>query len=76
MAPSVSTGLGIYFIHSAALPGIYLSTCMYMSPALIWINMVLYCYSVVVFFVNVVADHVVIVITVAVFAIVVTAAVV
>ena len=31
-------GPGIYFIYSAALPGIYLSPCVYMSPALIWYN--------------------------------------
>ena len=29
-----------FFIHSAALPGIYLSPCMYKSPALIRITMV------------------------------------
>ena len=31
---------GIYFFHSAALPGIYLSPCVYLSLALIWINTV------------------------------------
>ena len=34
MAPDV------YFIHSATLPTVYLSPCMYMSPALIQINTV------------------------------------
>ena len=34
-------GPGVYFIHSAALPGMYLSPCVYMSVALIWINAVL-----------------------------------
>ena len=33
-------GPGIYFFHSVALPGIYLSPCMYLSPALIRINTV------------------------------------
>ena len=33
-------GPGVYFIHSAVLPSIYLSPCIYMSPALIRINMV------------------------------------
>ena len=27
-------GLGIYVIHSAALPGVYLSLCVYVIPAL------------------------------------------
>ena len=31
---------GVYFIHSAALPDVYLSPCAYVSPALIRINMV------------------------------------
>ena len=31
---------GVYFIHSAALPVIYLNPCVYMSPALIWIDTV------------------------------------
>ena len=47
LVPGIWMGLGIYFIHSAALPSIYLSPCVYMSPALIWINAVsqslLYC---------------------------------
>ena len=30
----------IYFIHSPALPGVYLNPCMDMSPALIQINTV------------------------------------
>ena len=33
-------GQGVYFIHSAALPGVYLSPCVYMSPALKQINTV------------------------------------
>ena len=33
-------GPGIFF-HSTALPGVYLSPCMYLSPDLIWINTVL-----------------------------------
>ena len=33
-------GPGVYFIHSAALPGVYLSPCVYLSPALIRINTV------------------------------------
>ena len=35
-------GPGVYFINSTALPGIYLSPCMYMSLALIRINTVVY----------------------------------
>ena len=35
-------GLGIYFIYPVVLPSVYLSPCLYMSPALIWINMVIY----------------------------------
>ena len=31
---------GVYFFHSAALPGMYLSPCVYLSPALIRINTV------------------------------------
>ena len=31
-------GPGIYFFHSAALPSVYLSPCVYLSLALIWIN--------------------------------------
>ena len=31
-------GPGVYFIHSAAPPGAYLSPHVYMSPALIWIT--------------------------------------
>ena len=37
------TGPGIYFIHCAALLSIYLSPCVYMSPALIQINKVYEC---------------------------------
>ena len=33
-------GPDVYFIHSAALSGVYLSHCMYMSPTLIRINTV------------------------------------
>ena len=33
-------GPGVYFIRSAALPGVYLSPCVYMSLALIRINTV------------------------------------
>ena len=31
-------GPGVYFFHFAALPGVYLSPCVYLSPALIRIN--------------------------------------
>ena len=40
LTPGVQTGPSIYFIHSAALPGMYVSPCMYMSPALIQIHTV------------------------------------
>ena len=33
-------GPGVYVFHSAALPGVYLSPCVYLSPALKRINMV------------------------------------
>ena len=33
-------GSGIYLIHSVVLPGVYFSSSLYMSPALIWINTV------------------------------------
>ena len=36
-------GPGIYFFHSAAPPGVYLSSCLYLSPALIWINTIYLC---------------------------------
>ena len=41
MTPSLWMGPSIYFIHSAALPSVCLSPCVYMSPALIWINTVM-----------------------------------
>ena len=39
--PFLWTGPGIYFIHSAALPGVYLSPCVCMNLSLIWINTVM-----------------------------------
>ena len=38
-------GPGVYFIHSAALPSVYLSPCVYMSSALIRINTVVTLYG-------------------------------
>ena len=46
LAPGIQTGLGIYSINFAVLPSVYLSPCVYMSPALIRINMVSLLYSV------------------------------
>ena len=34
LVPDIETDPGIYFSYSAALPGMYLSPYMYMSPAL------------------------------------------
>ena len=40
LAPNVLMVPGVYFIHSTALLSIYLNPCLYMSPALIRINIV------------------------------------